>query len=373
MQIATQDLFRLIQEKTERMFLMRVSYLEIYQEEIRDLLNPENTNMQVRLCVLERVCVYACALVCFVVSARACASGHSKRYLPLTNCLRCSVGGLIGTKVVFGRAGDGGVQKSPLRCRRERKIERWEHFTHLRYFCATGFFPLPFTSHRQESTRISDYLPCSAFVPSGSRLSCLCFRSAHSGCRACGTVYRSEMGRAIVEKLLGGRLSCRMLPLQGAGEGVYHSLIVGVPSPSTVTIHMVTPTRVESYGKHGQAHRHQKKRCTRLHVVGATARQQRVTTLIACSTRWQRHLQGQLRCRRTAPKTAAIGPCLTRRGIFAKKFSVTLAMTDGTTSPLTLYALTHQARNIYCVRWPFRWYRMPQARLTRTSMPLVLT
>lgn len=46
-QIATQDLFRLIQEKTDRMFLMRVSYLEIYQEDIRDLLNPENTNMQV--------------------------------------------------------------------------------------------------------------------------------------------------------------------------------------------------------------------------------------------------------------------------------------------------------------------------------------
>lgn len=46
-QIATQDLFHLIQEKTDRMFLMRVSYLEIYQEDIRDLLNPENTNMQV--------------------------------------------------------------------------------------------------------------------------------------------------------------------------------------------------------------------------------------------------------------------------------------------------------------------------------------
>lgn len=50
-QIATRDLFRLIQEKTDRMFLMRVSYLEIYQEEIRDLLNLANTNMQVR-CVL---------------------------------------------------------------------------------------------------------------------------------------------------------------------------------------------------------------------------------------------------------------------------------------------------------------------------------
>lgn len=50
-QIATQDLFRLIQEKTDRMFLMRVSYLEIYQEEIRDLLNPDNTNMQARVSV----------------------------------------------------------------------------------------------------------------------------------------------------------------------------------------------------------------------------------------------------------------------------------------------------------------------------------
>lgn len=52
MQIATQDLFRFIQEKTDRMFLMRVSYLEIYQEEIRDLLKPENTNMQVCVFVL---------------------------------------------------------------------------------------------------------------------------------------------------------------------------------------------------------------------------------------------------------------------------------------------------------------------------------
>lgn len=56
MQIATQDLFRLIQDKTDRMFLMRVSFLEIYQEEIRDLLNPENTNMQ--------VCVYVCVCAC---------------------------------------------------------------------------------------------------------------------------------------------------------------------------------------------------------------------------------------------------------------------------------------------------------------------
>lgn len=56
-QIATRDLFRLIQEKTDRMFLMRVSYLEIYQEDIRDLLNPENTNMQVCVLCLSLVCI----------------------------------------------------------------------------------------------------------------------------------------------------------------------------------------------------------------------------------------------------------------------------------------------------------------------------
>lgn len=70
MQIATQDLFRLIQEKTDRMFLMRVSYLEIYQEEIRDLLNPENTNMQASGCVVGGCCC-GCAcrlLVCGVES-----------------------------------------------------------------------------------------------------------------------------------------------------------------------------------------------------------------------------------------------------------------------------------------------------------------
>lgn len=67
MQIATQDLFRLIQEKTDRMFLMRVSYLEIYQEEIRDLLNPENTNMQASGCgwwVLLWLCLSIIGLRC---------------------------------------------------------------------------------------------------------------------------------------------------------------------------------------------------------------------------------------------------------------------------------------------------------------------
>lgn len=78
-QIATQDLFRLIQEKTDRMFLMRVSYLEIYQEEIRDLLNPENTNMQ--------VCVWVCVFSVLLnrnsrkrCSAESSASGQGPKH-----------------------------------------------------------------------------------------------------------------------------------------------------------------------------------------------------------------------------------------------------------------------------------------------------
>lgn len=42
-QMAARDLFDLMGEAPNRVFLMRVSYLEIYQEEIRDLLNPEST------------------------------------------------------------------------------------------------------------------------------------------------------------------------------------------------------------------------------------------------------------------------------------------------------------------------------------------
>ena len=41
-QMAARDLFDLMGESQNRVFLMRVSYLEIYQEEIRDLLNPES-------------------------------------------------------------------------------------------------------------------------------------------------------------------------------------------------------------------------------------------------------------------------------------------------------------------------------------------
>lgn len=39
-QMAARDVFDLMGESQNRVFLMRVSYLEIYQEEIRDLLNP---------------------------------------------------------------------------------------------------------------------------------------------------------------------------------------------------------------------------------------------------------------------------------------------------------------------------------------------
>lgn len=46
-QMAARDLFSLMDQTPERQFLMRVSYLEIYQEDIRDLLNPESSKLQV--------------------------------------------------------------------------------------------------------------------------------------------------------------------------------------------------------------------------------------------------------------------------------------------------------------------------------------
>jgi centromeric protein E len=47
-QKAAADLFDLIGATPDRDFLLRVSYLEIYNEEIRDLLNPETPKLQVR-------------------------------------------------------------------------------------------------------------------------------------------------------------------------------------------------------------------------------------------------------------------------------------------------------------------------------------
>lgn len=48
-QMAARDLFNLMDATRDRVFLMRVSYLEIYQEEIRDLLNPDVAKLQVCL------------------------------------------------------------------------------------------------------------------------------------------------------------------------------------------------------------------------------------------------------------------------------------------------------------------------------------
>lgn len=42
-QMATRDLFSRMEETRDRVFLMRASYLEIYQEDIRDLLVPDPT------------------------------------------------------------------------------------------------------------------------------------------------------------------------------------------------------------------------------------------------------------------------------------------------------------------------------------------
>lgn len=48
-QMAARDLFTVMDETRDRVFLMRVSYLEIYQEEIRDLLRPDTPRLQVCL------------------------------------------------------------------------------------------------------------------------------------------------------------------------------------------------------------------------------------------------------------------------------------------------------------------------------------
>lgn len=47
-QMAARDIFEQIEGAPEREYIMRVSYLEIYQEEIKDLLNPESPKLQVR-------------------------------------------------------------------------------------------------------------------------------------------------------------------------------------------------------------------------------------------------------------------------------------------------------------------------------------
>ncbi len=46
--MAASDIFKLIGESPNRDYLLRVSYLEIYNEEIRDLLNPDASKLAVR-------------------------------------------------------------------------------------------------------------------------------------------------------------------------------------------------------------------------------------------------------------------------------------------------------------------------------------
>ncbi len=46
--MAASDIFELIGDSPDRDYLLRVSYLEIYNEEIRDLLNPDASKLAVR-------------------------------------------------------------------------------------------------------------------------------------------------------------------------------------------------------------------------------------------------------------------------------------------------------------------------------------
>lgn len=44
---AVEDVFKYIRENSEREFLLRVSYMEIYNESIRDLLSPEAIDLRI--------------------------------------------------------------------------------------------------------------------------------------------------------------------------------------------------------------------------------------------------------------------------------------------------------------------------------------
>jgi centromeric protein E len=46
--LSVQGIFNFIERSPEREFVLRVSYLEIYNEIINDLLDPRNTNLRVR-------------------------------------------------------------------------------------------------------------------------------------------------------------------------------------------------------------------------------------------------------------------------------------------------------------------------------------
>lgn len=48
MQQAVEEIFRRIRQTPTREFLLRVSYLEIYNEIIRDLMNAQATNLKIK-------------------------------------------------------------------------------------------------------------------------------------------------------------------------------------------------------------------------------------------------------------------------------------------------------------------------------------
>ena len=48
MQLAARDLFGLIEQTSDRMFNVRASYVEIYEEDVKDLLKPGSPKLQVR-------------------------------------------------------------------------------------------------------------------------------------------------------------------------------------------------------------------------------------------------------------------------------------------------------------------------------------
>lgn len=68
-QMATRDLFNLMDATPDRVFLMRVSYLEIYQEDIKDLLRPDVAKLQVGL-------VCRCCLMRYLSGVLRCSPCH---------------------------------------------------------------------------------------------------------------------------------------------------------------------------------------------------------------------------------------------------------------------------------------------------------
>ena len=46
--LTVHDIFQLVADTPQREFLLRVSYMEIYNESVNDLLRPGNTNLKVK-------------------------------------------------------------------------------------------------------------------------------------------------------------------------------------------------------------------------------------------------------------------------------------------------------------------------------------